>query len=162
MVGLSLNPAYGLDPEMVIKEFLKSMRFDAKALSLTDEKKQEMAQRPPPEDPRVTAAKIISKSRDDSTIASAQIKKMELTEKFKDADLDRELAKETLSSEERRHLEEMKVKLADTALKLKTQTDLTIGAHAVDMHKQRNPSPQVASPAVEPVGRANPGQAFTQ
>lgn len=162
MVGLSLNPAYGLDPELVIKEFLKSMRFDAKALTLSDEKKQEMAQRPPPEDPQVTAAKIMAKSRDDGTIANAQIKKMELTEKFKDADLDRALKSETLSSEERRHLEEMKVKLADTALKLKTQTDLTVGAHAVDMHNRRNPAPQVASPAVEPIGRAKPGQAFTQ
>ena len=166
------NPIYGLDPELIMRELLKSMRLDPKAMELSDEKKQEMAQRPPPEDPRVTAAKIMAKSRNDAVVAGAQIKKMELTEKFRDADADRalkqwiaqinaQLADKTLSSGERQHLESMKVQLADTTLKLRTQTDLTLGAHTMDIHKHNNPAPQVATPAFEPSGRAPPGQAYT-
>ncbi|MBF9645467.1 hypothetical protein, partial [Streptococcus pseudopneumoniae] len=63
MLGVSLNPAYGIDPELTVKEVLKGMRVDPKRVEYTEEKKAEMAKRPPPEDPRVTAANILAQSR---------------------------------------------------------------------------------------------------
>lgn len=192
MIGMSLNPAYGLDPELVISEFLKSLRFDSKALALTDEKKQEMASRPPPEDPRITAAKITqegaaareqtkAKTAETNLMASAQIEKsrqdFQAMESQKDRQLeamrmevDAKLAREDITSEERIALEREKVLLAKVALQLKVQErmatnaemhqkDLAVGNHMVALNK---PSPQVATPAVEPAGRAQPGQAFTQ
>ena len=171
MLGLSLNPAYGLDPELVAKEFLKSLRFDSKGLLLSDEKKEEIAKRPPPEDPRVTAAKIMAKSKEDGIVAGAQMRKHEIDTENENADLDRaleeriaqmdaQLARENLSEERRAQLQDHKVALAGIALKLKTQTDLSLGAHAVDVHKHH--SPQVITPAAEPAGRAPAGNAFTQ
>jgi hypothetical protein len=47
-------------------------------------------------------------------------------------------------------------------MKLNVQRELSAAAGAMDIHKHRNPSPQVATPGVEPAGRAKPGQAFTQ
>lgn len=164
LVGLSINPAYGLDPEMVIKEVLKSMRFDAKALVLSDEKKQEMASRPPPEDPRITTAKIMAKSRDDATVANAQIRKMQIDTNNENDDLDRalaerrlqidrELTQQGLTEERRAQLENHKVDLATVTLKLRTQADMAMLARQ---------GQQVITPAMEPPGRAQPGQAFTQ
>ncbi|MGH8430421.1 MAG: portal protein [Solimonas sp.] len=172
MLGLSLNPAYGLDPELVALEFLKSLRFDPKSVTLTDEKKQQMAQRQPPEDPRVTAARIVAKSKEDALLADVQVRKMEIGQEAKDADADRQLKQwvaqtnaqleaANLTAEERRHLEDVKATLTGIALKLKTTTDLAMGAHAIDVHKHRNPGP-VLTPPIEPAGRAQAGRAYEQ
>ena len=73
LIGLSLNPAYGMDPELVITEVIKSMRFDPKRMVLSDEKKEEMAKRQPPEDPTVTAAKIAWAARTEITKMTEKI-----------------------------------------------------------------------------------------
>lgn len=172
MLGLSLNPAYGLDPELVAKEFLKSLRFDSNSMLLSDEKKAKMASQPPPEDPRVTAAKIMAGSRDKSTDTNAQIKQREMQMEQNENALDRQLAMamksvderlamSDLSSNERQHLEEMKVRLADTTMKLHTQKDLSMGSRTMELRKL-NAGRQVLPPAAEPVGRAPDGQAFTR
>jgi hypothetical protein len=178
LVGMSLQPAYGLDPELVMKEFLKSMRFDTEALSLTDEKKQELANRPPPEDPRVTAAKIMASSREkvsgDQLVGKAQIEKLKQDGENARAAAERELQQvlkgidyrlgmADISSEERQHLETQKVLLAKTTLQLRTQQDLFVGNAMVDIHRHHNPvTPQVATPGTEPPQRAPAGEAFVQ
>jgi len=177
IVGLALNPAYALDPEQVMREFLKSLRFDPKALELTDEKKQELASRQPPEDPRVTAAKIMAsaaKERNaDTLVSKAQLEKMRLDHEASVAAQERSL-KEALagiefrlgmagiSSDERQNLEVVKARLADTSMKLITQKDLFVGGAALSEHQRRNPAPQVAQPGTEPPQRAPAGEAFTQ
>ena len=130
-----------------------------------------MAQRQPPEDPRITAAKITAKTREDALIANAQIRKMEIEYEKQDNDADRSLKERIaaidaqlesakLSNAERENLNNIKASLSATALKLQTQTDLTLGAHALAAHKMN--TPQVVSPATEPVGRAPTGQAFSR
>ena len=155
IVQLSLQPAYGLDPEMVMREFLKSRRFDPKALELSEERKRELAQRQPPEDPRVTVAKMTLQAKEKSESADR-----ELQEVLKG--IDARLAMAELTSEERRHLETQRVALARVTMQLKTQADLAVGGAMVDVHKHRNPSPQVAPAAAEPPQRAPAGQAFIQ
>lgn len=56
------DPAYELDPVLFMEELLKSKRINPDRLKLTDEKKKALAQQPPPEDPRITAAKIMADS----------------------------------------------------------------------------------------------------
>ena len=73
MLGMSLNPAYGLDPALVMQDFLKVMRFDPKNLLLSDEKKQEMDSQPPPEDPRIAAAKIAAAAGIQKVQAQGQV-----------------------------------------------------------------------------------------
>lgn len=166
IVGLSLNPAYELDPREVMREFLKSMRFDPKALELSDERKQELASRPQPEDPRIAAAKIMAGSREkvnaDSLVAQAQVQAMNRDLQQTLAGIDARMRMAEISSEERQHLQSMKVELAGISLKLKTQQDLAVGAHAVDIEKHRHPAPQVITPAAEPPQRAQAGEAFAQ
>lgn len=171
MLGACLNPAYGLDPELVMREFLKSMRFDPKGLELSDEKKQAMANQPPPEDPRITAAKILAESKAAGDQAKTQMLGMELQQDSQEKALDRQLkamqsqvdqqlTATGQSSAERQNLEGIKAQLAGIALKLNVQKDLAYGGAVMDLHKHRNPTPQVATPATEPPGRAPAGEAF--
>lgn len=61
------NPIYGLDPQLVISEVLKSMRFDPKRLDLTDAKKQAMA-------PQVDPAVQIEQMRGQNALQLQQAK----------------------------------------------------------------------------------------
>jgi hypothetical protein len=175
MIGLSLNPAYGLDPELVIAEVLKSMRFDPKRLELSDEKKKEMASRQPPPDPRIQAAQILAASREkivqmtekvDSVNQQAD-REHETAENEKDRNaqimvqmVNEKLATTELSSTERQVLERIKADLAKTSATLNLQRELTTMGHRADLTKHY--TPQVAKGGAEPDGRAPDGQAFTK
>ncbi len=120
------------------------------------------------------------KAAEDQLMASAQLEKARQDFEAKEAEKDRQLeamrmevdaklAREDLSSEERRDLEKQKVLLASVTLRLNVQErmandsmnhqkDVAVGAHMVDLQKHN--TPQVANPAIEPPGRANPGEAF--
>lgn len=68
IMQLALNPACEIDPSLFIDELLKSKRINPERLKLTEEKKKAM-QQTPPEDPRITAAKIM---------ADTQLKKIQM------------------------------------------------------------------------------------
>jgi hypothetical protein len=72
----------------------------------------------------------------------------------------RELAMLDYANRRQVSLDQIKSDLARDAAKLQLQRELAGAATAVDIHKHRNPTPQVATPAVEPPGRAPNGQAF--
>lgn len=75
--------------------------------------------------------------------------------------LTRELAMLKYAGDQKITLEQVKAQLAQTAMKLDTQKDLFVASTAVDVHKHRNPTaPQVATPAIEPAGRAPDGEAY--
>lgn len=166
LLGQAPNPAYGLDPEKVMKEVLKGMRLDPKSFTLDDEQKQARANQPPPEDPRVTAAKIMigARSQDlDKKLAADAAegdKDRQLTQWTKT--IDAQLESANLTAEERQNLENAKVTLSGLVMKLNTQKELSNVGHSADLYKHRNPSPQVVTPPTEPAGRAAPGQAFQQ
>ena len=180
ILGMAINPAYGLDPEEVATEFLKSMRFDTKSLKLSDEKKQEMAKRPAPEAPQITAAKIReagaiqreqlkAKEAADHTAAEAHLAMNQQAFESSESDKDRQnkialamineqMQSMELTSVERQVLDKIKAELAKTSMSLSLQKDLSLANHTVDLHKHF--TPQVASPAMEPAGRAPAGEAF--
>lgn len=153
MLQMSVNPAFGLDPESVMKEMLQSMRFDTKRLMLSDEKKEQMAKQPPQPMPQVQVAQIREEGAN-------KRKEMELKAKAEQGDaerglaqamkaVDEKLALQDLSAQEARDLNQHKVDLASLSLKLKTQKELS-------------PGPQVSNPAVEPPGRARDGFAYPE
>lgn len=80
--------------------------------------------------------------------------------RMRELDMKLQLAQLDYASKHQIKLEEVKAKLAETAMKLNVQKDLAGASHMVDVHKHNNP--QVIKPAVEPAGRAPAGQAFTQ
>lgn len=190
-----LNPAYGLDPELYIDELLKSKRINPERLKLSDEKKKAMASQPPPEDPRITAAKItvagwtqreqvIAQGKEqveqikaaegrDHAAADAHLAMNQQAFEQSEAEKDRrnavliEMIAERmngmdLQSAEAQTLGKIKSDLAKESMALNTQKDLSLAGHIADLHKHHNPAPQVLTPPTEPVGRAEPGQAFAQ
>lgn len=180
LVMPAINPAYGLDPELVMTEYLKSKRIDPRSVSLTDEKKAELANRQPPPPPQVMAAQIRAQAqlqakqmdnqteqirikRDidrDSVYVQAEDRRTqnEFQSRREELSVRRELALLEYANKQKLSLDTVKAKLADTAMRLKTQKELAAATLSTDLHKHHNP--QVATPAVEPPGRAPAGQAF--
>jgi hypothetical protein len=182
LVEPSLNPAFGLSPERVMEEYLKSKRIDYRSLKLTDEEKAEIAKRQPPPAPAVQAAQIraqaqlqsdklreqtaqlrIQKDTDrDTTYVQAETQRTqtEFMSRREELAVRRELALLDYANKHQQTLEQIKAKLADTVMKLRTQKELALGSATIDLHKHKNPAPQVATPATEPPGRAPVGEAF--
>lgn len=147
-----LNPAFEMDPVLYIAELLKSKRINPERLKLSDEKKRELASRPPPEDPRIAAAKIMAASAEKRVETQAHVaqnqaahdaqaetarQQFEASEAEKDRQLeqmgmeiDQQLASATLTSEERRDLEKQKVLLASVTLRLKVQERMADNSRA--------------------------------
>lgn len=175
LLGSSVNPAFGADPEAIYREFLLAQRFDAEKLMLSEEKKAEMAKRQPPEDPRITAAKINAQARieieqlddkdsADHAAAQAQLALQRQSFDAQQAELDRALIQwqknvdaqiemARMGGDQGMNNDNLKVSLARESMKLKTQIDLA-------MRNAR--AAQVATPAFEPQGRASPGRGFEQ
>ncbi len=166
LLGTAMNPAYGLDAEKVMTEVLKGMRLDPKSLQMDEEKKQAMANQPPPEDPRVTAAKIMAESRGAMHTATLQsdaqeneldraIKKMEI-------EIDGQIAAAGLTTQQQLVLNKIKADLSGLTMKLNVQQQLSANARGADIYKHKNPSPQALTPPTEPAGRAKAGESFAQ
>lgn len=162
MMGASLNPAYELDPAKVAREVLKSLRFDIKALEMDEEKLQQIQQGQP--DPRVIQAQMQAEGKQMELQAKAADAEAQRAFTAQQADLDRALSQweksvdaqieaARLNSDESMNLEELKVMLARDAMKLRAQLKTAFA---------KQPAPQMANPAMEPAGRAQPGKAFQQ
>jgi hypothetical protein len=76
--------------------------------------------------------------------------------------LERELAIMEYASQHQVSLDEVRARLAETAMKLNTQKELSMAAMGVDIHKHQSngAQQQVVTPPTEPAGRAPNGQAF--
>ena len=79
--------------------------------------------------------------------------------RMKELEMRREIEILKYSTQQKISLEDAKVQLARDAMKLNTQKQLAAAAGAMDIEKHYNP-PQVATPAMEPTGKAPDGQAF--
>lgn len=196
LANLVKDPAFGMDPELWAEELLRAKRMDPRKIMLSDEKKAQRAQQPPPEAPQITAAKInaqsaqqLAQERNQTTLQAANIAASVSVQKSKlDTDRDTayvqaeaartqqqheakkaeiqmkwELAQLDYANQHGMKLEDVKAKLADTAMKLNVQKELSMAALGVDVHKHHTPAPidnQVIAPPTEPVGRAPAGEAF--
>jgi len=183
LVEPSLNQAFELSPARVMEEYLKSKRIDYRSLKLTDEEKNEMAKRQPPPAPAVQAAQIraqaqlqaaklkeqtdqirIKRDTDrDTTYVQAETQRTqtEFMSRRDELAVRRELALLDYANKHQQTLEQIKAKLAETVMKLRTTKELALGAATIDLHKHRNPPPPIAPP-IEPAGRAPAGQSFAQ
>lgn len=175
----SPNPAFGLDPEKAMREVLKGMRLDPKAFMLDDEQKKARQNAPPPEDPRITAAKIMAQSKTEALGADAknqeadramqqqisereyELRKAEIAVKEMAERIAGELGAAQLTSAERQSLDTIKADLSGLSMKLQTQRELSAKASATDLHKHHNPTPP-SPPPTEPAGRAQEGMAYEQ
>ena len=173
LVAASKDPAYDLHPGRCMEALLRSKRLSPEQFQLTEAEKEAKAQQPPPVPPQIEAAKIRAASAE--KIAAEQT---QLAAQRNQNDIDRDtayqnslnergqatdaLALETLrlklrlaeleyANKQSISLQDAKVALARDTMKLNLQRELA-GADGE--------GPQVATPAVEPEGRAEPGRAF--
>lgn len=157
MLNMSLNPAYGADPELVYQEFLKSQRFDAEKLLLSDEKKEEMSKRQAPPDPRVQIAQINSADRKAEVQAKLTLEdhhhQIDTALAQWEKNIDLQLENMRAGTDKDMSSDEIKASLAEAAMKLRAQV-------ALSMKDFR--AAQVTTPSFEPAGRAPNGMAFTQ
>lgn len=171
MGAFAKDPAYGIDPKRWMKMFMKSKRLDPVDFQFSEEEQKKIDAAPPPVAPQVQAAQIRAQT-DTAKIASDKETKenatvvghighmSELAER-------RELALLDYANANRMKITDVRAMLADTAMKLDVQKELSHTSHLVDLKKHGTDtaterSVQAAEPAVEPAGRAAPGKAFEQ
>jgi hypothetical protein len=168
---LVLNPVYGIDPKKWAQEYLKSEQFDAKLFEYDDEEWREIVQKmsqPQDNDPRMQIAQMKAELDKYQADQKAQLETDKLLQK--DEAQQRSIAhdKDLLSMEQAFEaeiermkqagvkdniLDESKVRINETVMRLTTQRELAGATQAVK---------QVARHGVEPVGRADNGKAFQQ
>lgn len=191
MGQLVQDPKYKINPEKWFAQFLKAQRLTASDFQYTDAEwaqiQEEQKNAPPPVDPKVQTAQIGAKARVDAATITAEVQKERIA---RDADRDAEFARaeaertnndhtakmEELALRERlaildyantkqMTIENVKAKLADTAMRLQTQRELSSMTAGLDLHKHHNPAPateQALPPPTEPAGRAADGQSWEQ
>lgn len=173
LVTASLNPAYELHPGRCMEALLRTKRLPPEQFQLTEAEKKAKAEQPPPKAPAVEAAEI----RAQAQIQTAQSRDQLAAQKNQndlDRDrvynqvmagreaanaqhnveklaLERDLALLKYANDRQISLEQAKVQLARDTMKLQVQRELA-GADGK--------GPQVATPEVEPAGRAPDGEAF--
>lgn len=164
MGNLVLNPAFKIDPSKWIIEHLKSQRLDPKRFQYSDEEwknvQQSMANQP--SDPKIAVAQINADLQKWTEQFQAQLKNAEMHFESQQQERDRQkdifIAEINNASKEAVSLDDLKARLADTTLKLRTQRDLSQQSNAIDLHKHS--TPQALPPPTEPAGRAPTGEAF--
>lgn len=103
----------------------------------------------------------VDTDRDTALVHAQHEKNMaEAQARMAELQLKKELAMMEYASTHQLSLDEIKASLAKESMRLNVQRELSGATLALDAHKHY--APQVASPAVEPYGRAPNGQAFAQ
>lgn len=195
LINVANNPEYahGIKKWDLLRRMIRAGRFDPDEFVKTDEEiaaiEEERKKQLQPEDPRITAAKIMAQSRGQIEQMQAQeaaeqaVHKGEMTqaqhqfeaektlaqhqfdaeEADKDrqnaiilAMIDQQLAGAELSSTERRSLEAIKARLAETSMKLNVTKELSATNHLVNARNQ------ATAPTIEPAGKAPIGESFSK
>jgi hypothetical protein len=162
------NPAFGVNPRKWFAQYARSQRLDPKDFQYTDEEQKkldEMAQQGPT-DPRIAVAEIRGqideKLESIRSQATQQIlmleKKFESSENDKDRQLDAWVARLEQAGAKSISLDQLKARLADTAVKVRAQRDLSAQSRDADFRK--HVTPPAAKPPTEPAGRAPRGQSY--
>lgn len=183
MLQLSLNPAFGLDPEKAMMEVLKAQRFIPDKFTMDADKKAKLANQQPTI-PAIEVAKIRAQSDKEKLAQEKWAIQVQTTEKMHRSEVDtdrdrvyaesmasRDITMAQLRREELQQkkelallqyanthsitLDKIKADLAKTSMTLREQRAL---ASMSAVHA----APQVAEPAVEPPQHAPDGQAFQQ
>lgn len=179
LIPMATTPGYGLNPEKLMVELLKMNKISPERVSFTKEEKDQQAQAAQGQDE--PTAMDVAKLKVDGDLQKAQLvqqsdkEELELKgdamraefalklqmqqEQFehelKIEQLKLQMKMMELSSQQNISLESIKASLADSALKLQTQKELS--RETLNAGKA---SVQVSVPETEPVGQAPDGQAY--
>ncbi len=170
MGQLVKDPAFDIDPAKWIVEAFKAQKLDPARFQLSDEQKAErdkaMQEQGPPVDPRAQAQKEVAQIR-----AEGDIKKATLVQQSDMAEIE---ARNAEAEKQRQHDREMKqfdmnMKMIEFAQERNLSLDeikASLAGKAMTLRAQERAAatkakgPQLATPIVEPPGRAPAGEAF--
>lgn len=163
MGPMVVNPAFGVNPSKWFAEMAKAQKLDPSKFMFTDEEIQQRASQPPPEDPRITAAKINAEARTQQVQAVQQTNQqraqqqaetaLSIAEKKIDADLNELVMK--MSGESGMQTEQIKADLFKIVTQINAQAQAARG-QPVDPAV----APQISPAGYEPYGQAPAGQAW--
>lgn len=180
MIPMASNAAFGLDPNKLMTEFLKMNKISPERVRFTDEEIQQMqqaAKENPPQDPRVAGQIQVAQLK---TQADMEREKLRQTSDAQEIDAKAKAAQDEMAlklqmqQQEHEHqerieqlryqmklmelsqaqnisIDSIKASLADTAMRLRVQKDLSA---------EKGLAKQVATPPSEPQGKAPDGQAY--
>lgn len=170
MGQMVMNPVYGIDPKKWAKEYLRSEKFDAENFVYDDDEWRQVVEKmsqPQQNDPRLQVAQMraevdqaIEQMRlqsKEKILAATLQQEDEHQDKALQAEasiiqmkqaFDAEMLKLKQAGVKDNILDESKVRINETVMRLQTQKELS-GTNA-------------ATPIVEPRGRAAPGRAYEQ
>lgn len=162
MGNIVLDPRFGLDPRKWVKEYLQSRHLDPKRFEFDDEQWKQILENlsKGPGDPRMAVAQLRSQTEE---------KLLQLEQAFEQNENERnrqlEIALSTMenvakgaeiSGDERNTLADAKRSLAETAMKLRTQIQLSREGNIEGRRRE------ASKPPTEPRGRAQPGRSYVQ
>ncbi len=173
MAPMVANQAFKIDPAKWFETWCRSKRMSPAEFQYSDADWEKISQQPQPENPTITAAKIradaqikTAESRDQLTSHKIDVDtdrdrqyneslaardQATVSMRMEELKLQRDLKMLDYALQERISLQEAKVRLADTTMKLQVQKELA----GID-----GKGPQVATPPNEPPGRAPDGEAY--
>lgn len=173
MAGMIQNPAFGIDPKKYFEQWARMNRLVPSEFQYSEEDQKKIDGAPPPKAPQVQAAEIravsaekVAQSRDQLTQHKIDVDtdrdrqyneslaardQATTTMRLEELRLTRDLKMLDYALQERISLQDAKVRLADTTMKLTVQKELA----GLD-----GKGPQVATPPNEPPGRAPDGEAY--
>ena len=171
LASLVLTPAYGLNPRKWAEALIRANKLQPSDFQYTEEEQKKIDETPPVAAPQIEVAKIrasidekkIAAIAEDTAADNARADK-ELattsTVKLHELQLRRELAMLEYANREKATLDDIKAQLAQTAMKIEAQKELSAAPGGGKRTPRPQRVPQVATPAVEPRGRAPNGRAF--
>ncbi len=170
MMGqLGQNKAARVDPAKLFAEVAKSQRFDPTRIQYTDDEWERVEKQGGPQDPRIEVAQIRADAEAKvvaaETASRERIAKLESDTAEVVASINERLQSTQLTSEERQTLAKIKATLAGKAMDVNAQKEITRDNQLLDLHKHNTGTlakDVITKPAVEPPGRAEPGQAYAQ
>lgn len=184
MAAIVKDPDFGINPEKWVLEAFKAQKLDPERFRYTDEEKEKRAadQQQEGADPRVAGQLEVAKVRTQGELEKAklmqqsdmaeiehkgQLEAAKLqaqaaeNEKQRQHDIamkrmDYEMKLMEYSQQSGLNLEDAKVRLAETSMKLATQKELS------DKDRQSRSVTEVSAPPTEPAGRADVGQSYEE
>lgn len=173
MGNLVVNPVYGLDPKRWAKQMIMSKKLNPDDFQYTPEEQARIDATPPPEDPRVTAARVTMQGWEKEATIKGQTDLAKTQEQTKvdmaELNMKREIALLQYANQHKMTLVEVQSELAQTAMKLKVQERLNAMDNIADMHKEnargaapKKPTASAGRPPVQVPGRSGNGRSFSQ
>lgn len=191
MSSLLTNSAFGIDPKKWFASYARSKRLDPRDFQFSPEQMEKIDATPPPDPVPVQVAKINTQANEqiqaahdkvqmaktqeqsdrgtqyvaaqtarDQANAEAQLKETEAQVQIANLNYQESLA--NFANARGISTDQAKAQIAQTAMKLQVQKEISMNDLSVDLHKHHvaPAQPPVLTPPTEPAGKAPAGEAF--